>query len=186
MVKKNNSKWRMCTDFTDIKKCCPKDDFPLLRIDKVVDSAAGCETMALLDCFLGYHQIWLCKEDDKFYYTFQRILLSQDARRSKNTGPTFCRMVKAILKDQMQRNVFTYVDDIMVASRKKATQIQDLVETYANMREAQLKLNPQKCLLGVRKGKVLGCLVSVKGIKANPDKINVVVNMMPPQSRKEE
>jgi hypothetical protein len=95
-------------------------------------------------------------------------------------------MVKAILKDQMQRNVFTYVDDIMVASRKKATQIQDLVETYANMREAQLKLNPQKCLLGVRKGKVLGCLVSVKGIKANPDKINVVVNMMPPQSRKEE
>jgi hypothetical protein len=59
MVKKKNGKWRMCTDFTDLNKCCPKDDFPFSRIDKVVDSAAGCETMALLDCFSGYHQFWL-------------------------------------------------------------------------------------------------------------------------------
>jgi hypothetical protein len=89
-------------------------------------------------------------------------------------------MTKAIRKDQMQMNVFAYVDVIVVASRKKATQTQDLVKTFANMRMAQLKLNPKKCVFGVRKGKVLGCLVSVKGIKANPDKINAVVNMKPP------
>jgi hypothetical protein len=53
------------------------------------------------------------------------------------------------------------------------------------MRKAQLKLNPKKCVFGVRKGKVLGCLISVKGIKANPDKINAIVNMKPLQSRKE-
>jgi hypothetical protein len=73
----------------------------------------------------------------------------------------------------------------VVASRKKATQIQDLVETFANMHKAQLKLNPEKCVFDVRKGKVLGCLVSVKGIEANLDKINVVVNMKTPQCRKE-
>jgi hypothetical protein len=65
MVKKKNCKWRMCTDFTDLNKCCLKDDFLLMRIDKVVDSAAGCETMALLDCFSGYHQIWLRKEHEE-------------------------------------------------------------------------------------------------------------------------
>jgi hypothetical protein len=65
MIKKKNDKWRMCTDFTDHNNCCPKDDFPLSRIDKMVDSAAGCETMALLDCFSGYHQIWLHKEDEE-------------------------------------------------------------------------------------------------------------------------
>jgi hypothetical protein len=102
----------------------------------------------------------------------------------KNAGPTFCRITKAILKNQMQRNVFTYVDDIMVASKKKATEIQDLVETFTNMRKAQLKLNLEKCVFGVRKGKVLGCLVSVKGIKANLDKINTILNMKPLQSRK--
>jgi hypothetical protein len=47
----------MCTNFTDLNKCCPKDDFPLARIDKIVDSAAGYEMMALLDCFSGYYEI---------------------------------------------------------------------------------------------------------------------------------
>jgi hypothetical protein len=53
MVKKKNSKWRMCTDFTDLNKCCPKDDFLLSKINKVIDSATGCETMTLLDYFSG-------------------------------------------------------------------------------------------------------------------------------------
>jgi hypothetical protein len=68
----------MCTDFTDLNKCCPKDDFPLLRIDEVVDSAAGCEIMTLLDCFSGYHQIRLHKEDEaknKLYHTLRCLLL---------------------------------------------------------------------------------------------------------------
>jgi hypothetical protein len=53
------------------------------------------------------------------------------------------------------------------------------------MRRAQLKLNSEKCVFGVSRGKVLGCLVSVKGIKANPDKIKAIVYMKPPKSRKE-
>jgi hypothetical protein len=67
----------------------------------------------------------------------------------KNIGPIFCRMTKVILKDQMHRNVFTYVDDIVVASKKKSTQIDDLAETFANMCGAQLKLKPEKCVFGV-------------------------------------
>jgi hypothetical protein len=103
----------------------------------------------------------------------------------KNVGPTFCRMMKAILKDQMYRNIFAYVDDIIVASKKKATQIDDLAETFTNMSGAQLKLNLEKCVFSVQKGKVLGCLVSVKGIEANTDKINAIVHMKPPHSKKE-
>jgi hypothetical protein len=103
----------------------------------------------------------------------------------KNAGPTFCRMMKAILKEQMERNVFAYVDDIVVASGKKETQIQDLGETFTNMCRAQLKLNPEKCVFGVQRGRVLGCLVSVKGIEANLDKINVIVHMKPLGSRNE-
>jgi hypothetical protein len=91
--------------------------------------------------------------------------------------------MKAILKDQICRNIFTYVDDIVVASKKKSTQIEGLAETFTNMREAELKLNPEKCVFGVQRGK--NTRVSVKRIEGNPDKIKEIVYMKPPQSRKE-
>jgi hypothetical protein len=124
MVKKKNDKWRICTDFTDLNKYCPKDDFLLLRIDKVIDSVAGRETMALLDCFSGYCQIWLCQEDEgktSFIIPFGTYCYLMMPEGLKNAGPTFCRMTRAILKNQMQRNIFTYVDNIVVASKRKAT-----------------------------------------------------------------
>ena len=55
----------MCVDFIDLNKCCPKDPYPLPRIDKLVDIVAGCEVMSLLDFFYGYHQIWLNPDDEE-------------------------------------------------------------------------------------------------------------------------
>jgi hypothetical protein len=69
MVQKKSGKRRMCIDFTSLNKACPKDNFPVPRIDKIVDSAAGCKVMSLLDCFSGYHQIYM-KEEDKASTSF--------------------------------------------------------------------------------------------------------------------
>jgi hypothetical protein len=85
--------------------------------------------------------------------------------------------MKAALKDQVSRNVFSYFDDIVVESKEKASYIFDLTETFSNMCEAKLKLNSEKCIFSVTRGKVLGCLVSTKSIEANPDKIKVILQM---------
>jgi hypothetical protein len=103
----------------------------------------------------------------------------------RNVGPTFCRLMKAALKDQVGRNVLSYVDNIVVALKKKASYIFNLTETFTNMHEAKLKLNPDKCVFGVTRGKVLGCLVSTKGIKTSPDKIKTILQMQSPQTKKE-
>jgi hypothetical protein len=102
-----------------------------------------------------------------------------------NAGPTFCRMMKAALNDQVDRNVLSYVGGIVVVSKKKENYLSDLAETFANMREAKLKLNPEKCVFGITRGKALGCMVSVKGIEASPDKIKAITQMQPLQSRKD-
>jgi hypothetical protein len=151
MVRKKNRKWQMCTTFTDLNKCCPKDDFPLTMIDQIIDSAAGYDIMALLDYFSGYYQIWLRKEDEEktsFITPFGTYCYMRMLEGMRNAGPTFCRVMKAALKDQVGRNIPSYDDDIVVASKKKESYISDLTETFANMREANLKLNPEKCVFG--------------------------------------
>ena len=57
LVKKANGKWRMCVDFTDLNKACPKDSYPLPSIDALVDSASGNKVLSFLDAFLGHHLI---------------------------------------------------------------------------------------------------------------------------------
>ena len=55
VVPKDNSELRMCVDYIDLNKACPKDPFPLPRIDQVVDSMAGCDLLCFLDAYSGYH-----------------------------------------------------------------------------------------------------------------------------------
>jgi hypothetical protein len=61
VLKKNKVEWRMCVDYTDLNKHCPKDPFRLPRIDQVVDSTAGCSMLSFLDYYSGYHHISLAK-----------------------------------------------------------------------------------------------------------------------------
>jgi hypothetical protein len=188
MVQKKSGKRCMCIDFISLNKACPKDNFSLPWIHKIVDSAAGCEVMSLLDCFSGYHQIYM-KEEDKastsFITPFGTYCFIRMPEGLKNVGSTFSHLTNTVLESQVGRNIFTYVDDIVVASKNKEDHMADLAETFANMRDARLRLNPEKCIFGVRQGKILGYLVSHHGIEVNPTKIQAIINMTPPQSARD-
>jgi hypothetical protein len=127
MVKKKNRKWRMCIDFTNLNKCCLKDPYPLPRIDKL----AGCEVMSLLDCFSGYHQIWLNLDDEEktsFITSGGTYCYKRMSEGLRNAGPTFSRMTDEVFNKQKGKNLVAYVDDIIVKSDKKDTHIEDLQE----------------------------------------------------------
>ena len=83
-------------------------------------------------------------------------------------------MIDGVFDKQKGKNLVAYVDDIVVKSDKKETHIQDLQETFKNLRKSGLKLNPDKCIFSIKKGKLLGCLVSARGIEANLEKIAAV------------
>jgi hypothetical protein len=155
-VKKKNGKWRMCVDFTDLNKSCKKDDFPLERVDKIVDDAANSEMLSLLDMFSGYHQIRVRKEDEEktsFITPFGTFCFVRMPEGLKNTGCTFSRMIAIVLHPQLRRNILAYMDDIVVKSVQRIDHISDLAETFANLRAANLRLNLRSVFLAFTKGK---------------------------------
>ena len=86
------------------------------------------------------------------------------------------------LHDQIGKNVQVYVDDIVIKMKESRTLLDDLRETFANLRRFRIKLNPTKCTFGVPTGKLLGFLVSSRGIEANPKKISAIEKMKLPES----
>jgi hypothetical protein len=94
LVRKKNNEWRMCVDYTNLNKHCPKDPFSLPCIDEVVDSTAGCELLSFLDCYTSYHQIALNKDDQiktSFITPFGAYYYMTMSFGLKNAGATYQR-----------------------------------------------------------------------------------------------
>ena len=85
----------------------------------------------------------------------------------------------------MGENVQVYVDDIVIKTKKEATLLDDLRETFAALKKYHIKLNPTKCVFGVPAGQLLGYLVSARGIEANPEKIQALLKMPEPSKLRE-
>ncbi|KAL0296037.1 UNVERIFIED_CONTAM: Transposon Tf2-12 polyprotein [Sesamum radiatum] len=120
-----------------LNKACPKDPYPLLWIDLLVDSTTGCAL---------------------FSATYQRL-------------------VNKIFKDLIGKTKEVYIDDILVKSKEEEEHLNHLQPAFEVMRKYSMKLNPTKCTFGVRGEKFLGYMVSDKGIKANLEKNNAIMQM---------
>ena len=103
----------------------------------------------------------------------------------KNTGATYQRLVNHMFYPQIRRNVEVYVDDMLVKSLDEEKHMDNLQETFDTLKWYNIKLNPSKCAFGVSLGKFLRFMISHRGIKANLDKIQAILNMEPPRNIKE-
>src|SRR6185369_14750149 len=180
--------WRMCIDFMNLNKACPKDPFPLPRIDQVIDSTAGCELLSFIDAYSGFHQIPLNPKDlikTAFITPYGAYCYRVMCFGLRNACATYQRCMQKCLHSQMGKNVQVYVDDIVIKTKEKYTLLEDLEETFVNLRKYRLKLNPDKCTFGVPAGKLLGFLVSSRGIEVNPAKIRAIERMRLPKCLKD-
>ena len=120
----------MCVDYISLNKAWPKDSFPLSRIDQVVDSTLGCETLFFLDAYSGYHQITM-KESDQlatsFITPFGLFCYVTMPFRLKNVGATYQYCMTKCFGDLIGQTIETYMDDIIVKS-KQTDQLMDNLE----------------------------------------------------------
>ena len=137
LVKKANGKWRICVDFTDLNKACPKDSFPLPRIDQLVDSTIGHKLLSFMDTFSGYNQIRIAEEDQEntAFITSQGLYCYKVMPFGlKNTKVTYQRLVNKMFSKQIGRNIEVYVDDMHVKSKEALAHLDDLKETFATLK----------------------------------------------------
>ncbi|KAL0440333.1 UNVERIFIED_CONTAM: Transposon Ty3-G Gag-Pol polyprotein [Sesamum latifolium] len=157
LVPKSNKKWRMCIDFTNLNRACPKDSYPFLRIDALVESTVGSEIMRFLDAFQGYNQISLEPQDQEkiSFVTEQGIFCYRVMPFGlKNAGATYQRLVNKVFKyrpDETWKCIRRYT----CKSQIKDNYIRDLQECFDVIRGLGMKLNPSNALLECEEKKFL-------------------------------
>uniref|UniRef100_A0A2N9IQN8 RNase H type-1 domain-containing protein n=1 Tax=Fagus sylvatica TaxID=28930 RepID=A0A2N9IQN8_FAGSY len=160
-VPKKDGKVRMCVDYRDLNRASPKDNFPLPHIDTLVDNTATNVVFSFMDGFSGYNQIKMAEED-----------------KSKTAFVTHWG---------------TFVYDVMPFGLKNAgatypashDHLTDLRKLFQRLKKYQLRLNPNKCAFGVTSGKLLGFIVSGRGIEIDPAKVQAIRSMPAPRTEKE-
>ena len=140
----------MCIDFKKLNKVCPKDSYPLSRIDQLADATSGHELLTFMDAFFDYNQIRMAPEDEeKTAFITNRGLYCYRVMPFglKNTGTTYQWLVNKIFKEQIDRNMEVYVDDMLVKSKFSMNHVADLEETFSALRKYKMKWTQPSTLL---------------------------------------
>ncbi|XP_017416505.1 uncharacterized protein LOC108327297 [Vigna angularis] len=138
MVKKASGKWRMCTDYTDLNKACPKD--------------FGHRMLSFVDAYTGYNQIPMYGLDrEKTTFITERANFCYEVMLFglKNSGATYQQLMDRIFREQISWCMDVYVDDMVVRLVDGVGHIRDLEEVFRQVRKFGMRLNPTKCTFGV-------------------------------------
>ena len=160
----------------------------LSHMDLLVDSTACHPMLSFMDGFSGYNQILMASEDMEktaFITEWGTYCYRVMPFGLKNAGATYQRAATTLFHDMMHRDVEVYVNDMIVKSRNRANHLAVLQRFFDRIRQFRLRLNPKKCTFGVTSGKLLGHMVSERGIEVDPDKIRAIIDMPAPRTKKE-
>nr|XP_025673928.1 uncharacterized protein LOC112773098 [Arachis hypogaea] len=138
LVKKHSGKWRMCVDYSDLNKACPKDCFPLPNIDALVDAAAGYRYLSFMDAYSGYNQIPMHPPDEDktaFITPGETYCYRMMPFSLKDAGATYQRLMNKIFGDLIGKTVEVYVDDILAKTTRPDDLLNDLGNVFAFLRQ---------------------------------------------------
>ena len=175
-------------NYTDLNDLCPKDSFPLPRIDKIVKASAGHGMLSFLDAFSDYHQIPMYPPDvekTSFITPHGLFCCNEMSFGLKNVGATYQRLVTKKFRPLLGKTMEVSIDDMLIKSKERPYHATHLQQIFDLLRTFGMKLNSAKCAIGVSAGWFLGFMVTQRGIEANPSQLKVILESPTPSSRKE-
>ncbi|KAL6421457.1 hypothetical protein ACFW04_012928 [Cataglyphis niger] len=171
LVKKKDGKYRFCFDFRKVNDATEKNAYPLPQVTATLEKLRGAKYLSTLDLKQGYWQVPLESKIMPF---------------GLHSAPaTFQRLLDKIISPALEPNVFVYLDDIIIISKTFDDHLRLLTEVFRRLRDARLRLNPEKCKFCVDQLKYLGHVVDRKGIRTDPEKVSAIANWPEPRTVKQ-
>jgi hypothetical protein len=187
-VSKKNGEIRLCVDFRNLNKSSLKDNYPLPKMDHVLEKVVGANRMSMIDGFSGYNQIVvneLDKEKTAFTTPWGTFMYDKMPFGLMNTSATFqCAMDIAFVGER-DKFVVIYLDDLTVFSKSDEDHLVHLKQMFEKCRKLGLSLNPKKFHFAMQEGKLLGHIVSRDGIKIDPKRVEAINTINIPRNVKE-
>jgi hypothetical protein len=184
LINKKQGTIHVCVDYRDINKSCPKDNFPTPFVDQIVDDCVGSEIFSLMDGFSGYNQINIVPANQHkitFICPWGTFAYRKLPFGLKNAGANFqCAIFYAF--HDVKHIVQPYIDDLPTHSMHCVDHPTHLRAIFLRCRFYNIHLNPHKCVFCIESGRLLGFIVSHQGIRVDPMKVEVILNLPPPSS----
>ena len=188
LVKKKDGTVRFCIDYRNLNEVTVPDQYPLPRIDDVLDALEHGRYFSVIDLKSGYWQIPMRAgdaaktafrtADGLFQFTVMPFGL-------RNAPATFQRLMDVVFSGLKWQGLLVYLDDIIVYSADAQSHLQLLEQVLSRLADAGLKLNPKKTTLVSREVNYLGHVVSAEGVRPDPKKVTAVMQLSPPTSVRE-
>jgi hypothetical protein len=183
-IDKKQGMIHVCTDFRDLNKACPKDNYPTPFIDQIIDECVGCEAFSFMDGFSGYNQIQIKPEDQhktEFICPWGTFAYRKMPFGLKNARATFQWAMSFAFHD-LKHIVEAYLDDLASCSCKRKDHPMHLRLIFERCRYLQIHLNPNNCIFCITSRCLLGFIVSTTGIMVDPLKVEAIVQLPPPRT----
>jgi hypothetical protein len=187
-VRKKNGEIRLYVDFLNLNKSSLKDNYPLPKMDHVLEKVVGANRMSMIDGFSGYNQIAMNEQDrEKTTFTtpWGTFMYEKMPFGLMNAGATFQRAMDIAFVGERDKFIVIYLDVLMVFSKTDEEHLMHLKQTFEKCHRFGLSLNPKKSHFAMQEGKLLGHVVSKEGIKIDPKRIEAIDTITIPRNIKE-
>jgi hypothetical protein len=187
-VRKKNGEIRLCVDFRNLNKCSRKDNYPLPKMEHILQKVSGSKVISFIDGFSGYNQIAVHpddKEKNVFTTPWGTFMYEKMPFGLMNVGETFQRVMDIAFVGEKDKFVLIYLDDITVFLSSHELHLQHLKKTFLKCRRYGISLNPKKSNFALKEGKLLGHIFSTNGVKIDPKRVEAIKNLSLPRSKKD-
>lgn len=187
-IQKNTTEIRLCIDFRNLNKVSLKNNYPLPKMDHILQRVVGASRMSLLDGYSGYNQVSVHEDDrDKTTFTtpWGTFHYAKMPFGLKNAGATFQRAMDLAFANEKDVFLVVYLDDLTVFSKFDEENMCHLKTVFQKCRRYGFSMNPKKSLFAMEEGRLLAHIISKDGIRIDPARVQAIQQIDLPRNKKE-